>query len=214
MLDLPGNREGKIFVWELQSSPPVLIARFAGFALTGTKRKFLIYVFNGFSYFVSPAGYLMRSQSLPLDRLPHPLMEGNYHLDSYGVLSINFLMFFYTPVELCICFRLLQHHSLLLWGWDNMALGCCPNQLVISSRSLLEECYRSIFFFSVQPAVCNWLLNYIGNKYLTKQTCWTACLIFPIYRSATSKILKSVWLKSISRRCCHQAVALFPLCNL
>ena len=28
-LILPGNREGKIFIWELQSSPPVLLARFS-----------------------------------------------------------------------------------------------------------------------------------------------------------------------------------------
>lgn len=32
-LCLTGNREGKIYVWELQSSPPVLIARFILFAV-------------------------------------------------------------------------------------------------------------------------------------------------------------------------------------
>uniref|UniRef100_A0A6N2MSP5 Uncharacterized protein n=1 Tax=Salix viminalis TaxID=40686 RepID=A0A6N2MSP5_SALVM len=47
-----GNREGKIYVWELQSSPPVLIASI-----------------------VSLSGYLMLNPNLQLDRLQCPLME-------------------------------------------------------------------------------------------------------------------------------------------
>ncbi|XVF77596.1 hypothetical protein PTKIN_Ptkin14bG0058400 [Pterospermum kingtungense] len=78
MLDLPENREGKIFVWVLQSSPSVLIAKFALFLLTGAERKFLIGVFNGVCYVFSLLGYLMRSQSLQLDERPCPLREAPF----------------------------------------------------------------------------------------------------------------------------------------
>lgn len=53
---IPGNREGKIFVWELQSSPPVLIAKFVGFAFFGwslclKKLQFLCYMNEVFLLF-------------------------------------------------------------------------------------------------------------------------------------------------------------------
>ena len=39
-----GNREGKIFVWELHSSPPVLTARQASYSILKSHLLFLFYL--------------------------------------------------------------------------------------------------------------------------------------------------------------------------
>lgn len=78
VLWLPGNREGKIFVWELQSSPPVLIARLICFSLHVKYNPQSVYWWPYILLYIS--GCLMLSQNLPLDRLPCPMMEGNLNI--------------------------------------------------------------------------------------------------------------------------------------
>ena len=72
-LSLPGNREGKIFVWELQSSPPVLISRFVYHVIL------MKFVFYQSSYAQSPcSGCHMLNRNLQSGRLLCLLMEGNF----------------------------------------------------------------------------------------------------------------------------------------
>lgn len=75
-----GNREGKIFVWELQSSPPTLIARFVW--ETTSKRTLVNYIqlwcrlHNIYDYTLFVSGCLMFNQNLRLGRRLCHSMEG------------------------------------------------------------------------------------------------------------------------------------------
>ena len=88
-----GNREGKVLVWEAQSSPPNLIARWDHLPLIlKLSQNSRIQTFShhccywyslGWPQRLSElvrisAGYLTPSASLQFDRLPYHMMEGWY----------------------------------------------------------------------------------------------------------------------------------------
>lgn len=126
VLWLPGNREGKIFVWELQSSPPVLIARLVCFSLHVKYNPQSVYWWPYILLYIS--GCLMLSQNLPLDRLPCPMMEGNLNIRFSLRKSWVLLVHCSFPIHFLWCvFQPIKKMAIYTWYKVNGREKCSGN---------------------------------------------------------------------------------------
>lgn len=122
---LAGNREGKIFIWELQSSPPVLIAKLVWLAVLHAEENC---DFECKPVIIPLQLFQVVSSSIKISN------QTNCHVLwwkvtltwlIYSMHKILRLLIASTINNVQICpLYILQHHSQLLRGWDYLALGC------------------------------------------------------------------------------------------